>query len=101
MLREQLKNGAGDVKVVELFPPAVQTELHDTKHQPDLQNGHQLGMPLKDFTEQTWAGLTAGKDQIAVGMSERSFNGWEQERQKAFHHMTQAMAGMLSQFEKK
>ncbi|KAI4761633.1 NAD(P)-binding protein [Aureobasidium sp. EXF-12344] len=85
VLREQLKNGPGNISVIEIFPPAVQTELHDAKHQPDIKNGAQIGMPLKDFTDATWAGLEAGKDQIPVGMSESSFNGWEQERQKAFH----------------
>ena len=48
-LREQLKESK--VKVVELFPPAVQTELHDEKHQPDIKNGHQMGMPLHEFTD--------------------------------------------------
>ncbi|KAI4762046.1 NAD(P)-binding protein [Aureobasidium sp. EXF-3400] len=66
VLREQLKNGPGNIQVIEIFPPAVQTELHDEKHQPDIKNGSQIGMPLKDFTEATWAGLEAGKDQIPV-----------------------------------
>lgn len=49
-LREQLK--ASNVKVVELFPPAVQTELHDDKHQPDIKNGGAIGMALDEFTDQ-------------------------------------------------
>jgi short-subunit dehydrogenase involved in D-alanine esterification of teichoic acids len=49
-LRDQLKNSK--VKVVELLPPAVQTELHDAKHQPDIKDGAKMGMPLDDFTEQ-------------------------------------------------
>ena len=48
-LREQLKNS--NIKVVELFPPAVQTELHDEKHQPDIKNGGQIGMPLEEFVQ--------------------------------------------------
>jgi len=101
VLREQLKAGPGNISVIEIFPPAVQTELHDTKHQPDLKDGHKIGMPLDEFTDKTYAGLEAGKDQIAIGMSEGSFNGWEQERQKAFHGMIQGMAKMLAQHEKK
>jgi len=38
-LREQLKRGPGNIKVIEILPPAVQTELHDAKHQPDIKNG--------------------------------------------------------------
>ncbi|KAI4853487.1 hypothetical protein E4T44_00809 [Aureobasidium sp. EXF-8845] len=65
----------------------VQTELHDEKQQPDIKNGAQIGMPLEDFIEATWAGFVAGKDQIPVGVSEESFNSWEQERQRVFHSM--------------
>jgi len=41
--------------------------LHDPKVQPDLKNDPNPGMPLQEFTDATWAELTAGKDQIAVG----------------------------------
>lgn len=101
VLRQQLKEGPGNINVIEIFPPAVQTELHDTKHQPDLKDGHKIGMPLKDFTDETFAGLAAGKDQIAVGMSAGNFNTWEQERQKNFFQMKEAMSKMLGQHEKK
>jgi short-subunit dehydrogenase involved in D-alanine esterification of teichoic acids len=40
-----------NIKVVEVYPPAVQTELHDEKHQPDIKNGRSMGMPLDEFTE--------------------------------------------------
>jgi len=95
-LREQLKDGPGNIKVIEIYPPAVQTELHDEKHQPDIKNGGSFGMPLKEFTDETWAGLVAGKDQIAVGMSAGAFNSWEQERQKGFHKMVEGMKKMSS-----
>ena len=74
--------------------------MHDEKHQPDIKHGGAIGMPLKDFTEQTYAGLDANKDQIAVGMSEKSFNTWEQDRQKAFHGMIEAMRKMMAEHSK-
>jgi short-subunit dehydrogenase involved in D-alanine esterification of teichoic acids len=40
------------IKVVEIYPPAVQTELHDEKHQPDIKNGSSFGMPLDEFTDE-------------------------------------------------
>lgn len=49
-LRQQLNQSK--IKVVELLPPAVQTELHDAKHQPDIKNGRAIGMPLDEFTSQ-------------------------------------------------
>ena len=81
--------------MIEIFPPAVQTELHDEKHQPDIKDGGAIGMSLKDFTDEAWAGLEDEKDQIPVGMSCRAFNSWEQERQKGFHAMIEAMSKMM------
>ncbi|KAF7846152.1 hypothetical protein BT93_L5116 [Corymbia citriodora subsp. variegata] len=97
VLREQLKDGPGNIDVIEIFPPAVQTELHDEKHQPDIKDGHKMGMPLNEFTNDTWAGMTAGKNQIPVGTAVKSFESWEQERQKMFFGMKQAMEKMMKQ----
>ena len=47
-LRENLKDT--DVNVIEVFPPAVQTELHDVN--PDIKNGRAMGMPLDEFTNE-------------------------------------------------
>lgn len=96
-LRTQLESGPGNIKVLELYPPAVQTELHDTKHQPDLKDGHLIGMPLDEFTEEAWAGLCEGKDQIPVGSAKEAFANFEAKRQEAYQHMTR----MLSQLIKK
>lgn len=88
-LREQLKEST--VKVVELFPPAVQTELHDEKHQPDIKNGRQLGMPLKQFTNEAYEGLAAGKKDVAVGNAQDWYNKFEPARQELFHDIDKAM----------
>ncbi|OJD28887.1 short-chain dehydrogenase oxidoreductase [Diplodia corticola] len=99
VLREQMKDGGfANLKVVEILPPAVQTELHDADKQPYIENGRQLGMPLADFIAETWAGLTGGKDQVPVGSSKASFESWEQERQKAFLATNQHMTGLLQGF---
>lgn len=42
-LREQLKES--NVQILELFPPAVQTELHG-------EHGKHVGMPLEEFTDE-------------------------------------------------
>lgn len=93
VMREQLrgdeKSGDKGVKVIEIYPPAVQTELHDEKHQPDIKNGHSFGMPLDEFTEETWAGLVKGDDDIPVGMTRTvfGFDGVEMSRKKLFEEM--------------
>jgi len=83
VLRSQLSS-TPNLKIIELFPPAVQTELHDAKHQPDIVNGGSIGMPLDEFMEKTWKGLCEGDEQILVGISETSFKGWEVKRQEEF-----------------
>ncbi|PSN73448.1 short-chain dehydrogenase/ reductase-like protein [Corynespora cassiicola Philippines] len=91
-LREQLTNGPGNIKVIEIFPPAVQTELHDEKHQPDIKNGRSMGMPLDEFTEATWAKLVKGEEQIPVGFIEKAFEGFENRRQEGFRSMNSRAA---------
>ncbi|KAE8361609.1 hypothetical protein BDV27DRAFT_147680 [Aspergillus caelatus] len=60
--REQLKST--NVKVIELSPPAVQSELHDYMT-PEV--GRKVGMPLDQFIDEAFAGFQAGKDQVVVG----------------------------------
>lgn len=43
------------VKVIELFPPLVQTEIHSPSNQPDMKDVHLMGMPLDEFTEEVLA----------------------------------------------
>jgi short-subunit dehydrogenase involved in D-alanine esterification of teichoic acids len=90
VLREQLKGS--NVKVIEVLPPAVQTELHDAKHQPDIKNGGSIGMPLGEFTKECWEGLVSGEEGIPVGMTKRQW-GWEEERAKMFGRMVEMMRG--------
>lgn len=44
-LRAQLREWP--IKVIELYPPAVQTELHDY-----MEGGRSMGMPLDQFTNE-------------------------------------------------
>lgn len=99
--REQIKQAGIPIKVVEIFPPAVQTELHDEKHQPEVKDGHKIGMPLADFTEALYVKLAAGEEQPAVGPAgEAAFNGFEKDRQAAFHQMVTMVTEMLKKFQK-
>jgi short-subunit dehydrogenase involved in D-alanine esterification of teichoic acids len=74
---------ANNVKVIEILPPAVQTELHD---QPDIENGRSIGIPIGEFTDAAWKGLEEGKETIPVGMSAFPYKegGFEAIRQEAF-----------------
>ena len=85
--REQLRNGPGNIKVIEIFPPAVQTELHDTKHQPDIKDGGNIGLPLDEFTEETWSKLVKGDEQIPVGFVVKAFENFETKRQEMYNNI--------------
>lgn len=69
-VRQQIKDAGYNIRLVEVFPPAVQTEIHDTKHQPDMINGHEIGMPLGPYTERMYEGLQKGDEQFAIGHAE-------------------------------
>ncbi|KAK4540379.1 hypothetical protein LTR36_009236 [Oleoguttula mirabilis] len=94
-MRQQLKDVGSNVKIIEVYPPAVQTELHDAKHQPEMgDRGKNLGMPLKEFTDEAFEGLNAeDNEQVPVQMVKTflGFNGWEQERQKTMLKMAEMM----------
>jgi short-subunit dehydrogenase involved in D-alanine esterification of teichoic acids len=90
VLREQLKGS--NVKVIEVLPPAVQTELHDEKHQPDIKNGGSIGMPLNEFTDECWKGLVDGDEAIPVGRTKGQWK-WEEERGQMFNKMVEMMRG--------
>ncbi|KAK5075845.1 hypothetical protein LTR70_009949 [Exophiala xenobiotica] len=79
-LRDQLADTG--VKVLELYPPAVQTELHG-------ENGKHIGMPLDEFTNDAWKGLSEGKDQVPVGTAVKAFEGFEKKRQEMYQGMAQ------------
>ncbi|KAF2498981.1 NAD(P)-binding protein, partial [Lophium mytilinum] len=64
-LREQLRasKDTQGVRVVEVFPPVTQTELHDHMG----PSGRSFGMPVTEFVEKAFEGLDAGSDQVVVG----------------------------------
>jgi len=100
-LRCQLQDMQGNnVKIMEILPPAVQTELHDEKHQPDIKDGKNIGMTMDEFMGEAWEGLCAAKDDVPVGLSKRSYgengDGWEVKRQEAFKVMVEGMKKMMA-----
>ncbi|EXK27479.1 hypothetical protein FOMG_16027 [Fusarium oxysporum f. sp. melonis 26406] len=77
------------IRVIEIIPPAVQTELH--AQQSDLVKAGQkaIGLPLDEFADETWSHLTAKQgtlhDEITVDMMRERWEGIERPRREAFH----------------
>ena len=94
-MRMQMKEINSNVKIIELLPPAVQTELHDDKHQPEFKGkGGNLGMPLDEFTEEAYAGLNADDNEqvpVQAVKQQMGFEGWEQQRQQTMFKMYEMM----------
>lgn len=67
-LRRQL--AGGPVKVVELIPPIVETELHRAQGGPPPR-----AMKLDAFVAATMAGLDAGKEEIPIGLARALHTG--------------------------
>ncbi|GIK03794.1 hypothetical protein Aspvir_007868 [Aspergillus viridinutans] len=93
-LRVQLREAKSNVNVIELFPPAVQTELHDYM---GAEKGRKLGMPLKEFTEKAWDGLANGADEVYVGCipPEDRFLTIARQRRSACEDLAHSMRKMM------
>ncbi|KAF2678513.1 NAD(P)-binding protein [Lentithecium fluviatile CBS 122367] len=61
-IHEQLRDT--QVSVLHLIPGPVQTEMHDAEMG---ERGKHFGMPIGQFVEEAWAGLTKGEKDIFVG----------------------------------
>lgn len=113
-LREQLNESKEQgtnksvPKIIEVFPPAVQTELHDEKHQPDLINGGEIGIPLKVFVDATVETLGAQNvpDEFTVGNDGKvgevmEFEKERQKRMKAMAKVVMSDSGLKKYLRKK
>ena len=71
------------VTLLECYPPAVKTELHDPSNQPDLPGVDEYGgMEVDDWLNETWAGLEAGQTDIPVGPAKEQFAAIDGPRRK-------------------
>lgn len=68
-LRAQLAHDdkSKHVRVVEIIPPAVQTDLHSSQADLVARGEGHFGMPLAAFIDGAWVGLQEGKEEIPVG----------------------------------
>ncbi|KAI0018710.1 short chain dehydrogenase [Xylariomycetidae sp. FL0641] len=95
-LRAQLAHHApsAHIRVAEILPPAVRTELHAL--QPDLaaQGDTDFGLSLDAFLADAWAGLVeGGREDIPVGPVKARWEALEKERKKAFEDVAEQMLG--------
>jgi len=88
-LRRQ--NQEKSTKIIEIWPPLVQTELHDYM---GAEVGRNMGMPVQEFTDKTWEQLAAGSELIIVGAIPPAGNVVKElaeKRRNAFEAMSNIM----------
>ncbi|KAG8528501.1 uncharacterized protein KY384_007419 [Bacidia gigantensis] len=86
-LRDELKESS--VKIIEIWPPVVQTELHDYAG----EKGRSMGMPVDEFTDKAFKGMISGVDQVTIGAvgPQEAFTELVQKRQTAFENLSTIM----------
>ncbi|KAB8199449.1 hypothetical protein BDV34DRAFT_233046 [Aspergillus parasiticus] len=78
-LRSQLSRGGYEkVRVVEVAPPSVATNLHRDREDPDDNNKDKNpnALSVDEFLDFFVSGLTRGDDMIAPGMSQEIVDKW-------------------------
>ncbi|KAB5554370.1 short chain dehydrogenase [Coniochaeta sp. 2T2.1] len=94
-LRDQLanKDETRHVRVVEIVPPAVQTELHT--QQPDLvaAGDAHFGVPLTAYADETWSLMRGDEelDEIMIAQMKETFGTVEDRKREIFHDMNMRM----------
>ncbi|KAI1095561.1 putative NADP(+)-dependent dehydrogenase [Rostrohypoxylon terebratum] len=94
-IRAQLSYDVGSrhIKVIEILPPAVQTELHSQQKELVAIGEGNIGIPVEQFTDEAWAGLARGDEEIPVGIVKERFDVTEEPRRAQFARIVEAFMG--------
>ncbi|KAK8043185.1 hypothetical protein PG994_013668 [Apiospora phragmitis] len=91
------QNRHKSTKIIEMYPPVVQTELHDWM---GIENGRALGMPVDEFADLAYEELPKGEELVVVGSiatePREVYMDLVERRRKIFDKLAGAM---LSRFE--
>lgn len=75
-LRSQLKDS--NIKVVEIVPPTVATDLHRERDNPDdnKKENNPDALSLEEFMDEVTKGWKANEDTVAAGMGNGIVEKW-------------------------
>ncbi|KXH69493.1 short chain dehydrogenase [Colletotrichum salicis] len=95
-LRAQLADRgtrAENIRVIEVVPPAVRTELHSRQADLVAAGRGDVGMPLEEFIDEMWGELDKGEtEDVIIGQAKYFVRG-EDERKKAFDGLVTMVKG--------
>ncbi|KAI2628744.1 NAD(P)-binding protein [Hypoxylon sp. NC1633] len=96
-LRAQLQHDASGrskhLRVVEILPPAVRTELHSQQAELVAIGQGDIGIPVEEFVDEAWAGLVRGEEEIPVGTVRLRFDALEEPRRGQFRRIVEVFMG--------
>jgi short-subunit dehydrogenase involved in D-alanine esterification of teichoic acids len=87
-LRAQLKDT--NIKIIEIAPPTVSTDLHREREDPDDNKKHnnKAALSVEEFTEETIGKWKKGHEMIAAGPANKIVDTWEESMGPIFSDMT-------------
>ena len=87
-LRVQLKDSS--VKVIEIAPPTVATDLHREREDPDdnKKDKNKAALSVEEFTEETIGKWKNGDEMIGAGVAADIVSSWEGSMGKVFEEKT-------------
>jgi len=90
-LRVQLEES--NVSVIEISPPLVESELHDTEGTTEALS--KFWVPLDVYTKDTIEGLQRGDSVVCSGIAQTSYEKYEKEKEQVASDMAKRLGAML------
>jgi len=85
-LRTQLEQNGENIRVVEIAPPTVSTDLHREREDPDdnKKDKNSAALSVEEFMDEFVAQLKEGKETIGAGPSKSLVERWQNEFQQDY-----------------
>ena len=80
-LRTQLEQGGSNIRVIEIAPPTVATDLHHERKDPDdnKKKENSSALSLDEFIEEVTRNLQADEDVFGAGPTQTVVDRWYNE----------------------
>ena len=77
-LRTQLERGSGNIRVIEIAPPSVTTDLHRERKDPkdNQKDKNPSALSVQEFMDDVIKAWKADKDMIGAGPSQKVVDRW-------------------------
>lgn len=80
-LRTQLEQAGSNIRVIEIAPPTVSTDLHRERKNPNdnSKDANPSALSLEEFIDDLSRSLEEGQETIGVGPSHKVVDRWNKE----------------------